>query len=234
MNEVLIYLDTETSGLDEPVKVCECAFIELDPDLFTETARHHSLIDPERPIRASASGIHHITDDMVQDSPTLAQWFDQVLGNPFTNLPNDTTVYMAAHNAKFDHPLVAEHLGKNVRLLCTLKLAQRVYPDAEDFKLSTLKYLFGIAKGASHNALADVEAGVGLLQKIVADTGMTLDELHDYQSSPRILKTMPFGKHKGQPISEVPAGWVRWYRQQDEQDQDIVDTFNHYFPPRGK
>lgn len=228
----LIYLDTETTGMEEPVKPCEIAFIELDPVTFEEIGRHHSLIDPERPIQPSASGIHHITDDMVSDSPTLPQWFDIVLGNPFTSLPESTTIIMAAHNAKYDLPLVEEYLGKNVKPLCTLKLAQRVYPDAENHKLATLKYMFNFGRGVSHSAMVDVEDGVKLLRQIAMETGKDLEELLEYQDSPRILKSLSFGKHKGVPIQEIPADYVSWYRRQNEQDPDVVSTFNHYFPVR--
>lgn len=223
----LIYLDTETTGMAEPVGVCDCAFIELDPETFEIIGRHSSLIDPQRPIQASASGIHNITDDMVADAPTLQEWFELVLGDPFKDTE---TLIMAAHNSKYDFPLVAPHLPENTLQLCTLKLARLAYPDAEDHKLSTLKYLFNFGRSISHEALADVEDGVKLLQKIARDLDMGLEELMAYQHQPRTLKTMPFGKHKGVPIEEIDAGYVKWYLRQPEQDPDLLHTLKIHFP----
>jgi exodeoxyribonuclease X len=227
-----IYADTETSGLKPPIGICECAYIEFNPDDLLEMDRQHSLIDPELPISASASGIHRITDDMVEDKPTMEEWFGSVLNNPFAG----HKLLFVAHNAQFDFPLMDQYLdAEEVIVLCTLKLAKHIYPDAENHKLATLKFMFGLGtKGAqSHGAMADVEDGMDLLRKMVKDTGKTIAELLDLQDMPRLLETMPFGKHKGIPIKDVPRGWVRWYMDQPEtteykKDFDLVHSFKHY------
>lgn len=225
----LIYLDTETTGFKDPVGVVECAYIELDLDTLEDVGRQHSLIDPQLPIQSSASGIHNITSDMVAESPTLDQWFNDVLGEPFkcTDL-----LILAAHNVAYDHPKVAAYLPENVKLLCTLKLAKRVFPDAEDHKLTTLKYQYDLGRGAAHSAMGDVETGVNLLRLIAQETGMGLEELLPYQDTPLIYKTMPFGKFKDRPVTEVDRGWLTWYLKKppEEQDPDIMATFQHYFP----
>lgn len=225
-----IVLDTETSGLKEPMGVCECAFIEFHPDTLEQIAQHHSLIDPQVPISSSASGIHRITDDMVQDQPTLAEWFEIVLNSPFTVPPQD--VIMVAHNAAFDHPLVAPYLG-NSRTLCTYKLAVRLYPNLENHKLATMKYEFKLGKGGhSHSALADVEDCLDLLRKMVEDSGMNLMELLEFQNKPRVIEIMPFSKdHKGKPLSEVPRSFWQWLiRKGGDVDPDLAYSVNLIHP----
>lgn len=220
----VIVLDTETSGLKPPVGVCECAFIELDPDTLRPIGQYHSLIDPEMPISASASGVHRITDDMVRDKPTLGEWFRIVLRDPFVN----EDVLMIAHHAKFDHPLVAKYLG-NSRTLCTLKLARHVYPDAENHKLATLKYLLGLGKGGhSHGAMTDVEDCLDLLYRCCDMTGYGLTELLTFQDEPRLITHMPFGKHKGLPLQEVPHGWIAWLMRQENVDPDLLHSLKHF------
>lgn len=216
----LIVLDTETSGLTAPVGVCECAFVELDPLSLSEINRCYSLIDPEVPISPSASGIHRITDDMVTHMPTLQEWFEIVLGDPFAG----QDVVMVAHNARFDHPLVKAHLGNSLPL-CTLKLARLVYPDAPDHKLATLKYLLRLGTGGhSHGALADVEDCADLLRLCQRELGLSIEHLVEEANRPRLLDKMPFGKHKGLPMKEVPRSYLSWLRKQDNIDGDLLYT----------
>lgn len=223
------FFDTETSGLTPPVGVCECAYIEFNVDDLKEVDRQHSLIDPEVHITPSASGIHRITDDMVTEMPTLKEWFDVVLKRPF----HGHKLLFVAHNAPFDLPLMQPAMGADeIIVLCTLKLARHVYPDAENHKLATLKYMFGLGeKGSvSHGAMADVADGMDLLRKIIADTNMSLNDLIDLQDKPRMLKVMPFGKHKGMPVAEVPKSYISWFMKQPEtpeqpKDKDLIYTF---------
>ena len=66
--------DTETSGLSASPGVCEIAWAEID-EQGNVLDLQHSLIDPEVPICPAASGVHHITDDMVADAPTMEEFF---------------------------------------------------------------------------------------------------------------------------------------------------------------
>ena len=71
--------DVETTGVRTEDRVVEIAWIEVDNDLNI-VDEVHSLIDPEMPIPAAASGVHHITDAMVADAPTISQFFEIVRG----------------------------------------------------------------------------------------------------------------------------------------------------------
>lgn len=226
----LIVLDTETTGVEDPIGVCELAFIELDPITLTEVGRFRSLVDPQLPISAAASGVHRITNAMVADEPTLDECFDIVLKNPFAN----DDVVMVAHNAPFDYKLVKRYLGTS-RKLCTLRLIRKVLPDAENHKLATLKFLLGLGRndGHSHSALDDVEDTADLLRYIVAQTGLTILELLDLQDQPTEVKTMPFSaKYKGQPLKDVPASFWRWLQRQPGEgvDRDLAHSVKLLHP----
>ncbi len=217
----LIVLDTETSGFKEPSGVCECAIIELDPDTLDEVARHRSLIDPQVPIQPGASGIHRITDDMVVDSPTLEEFFHVVLEKKYENEP----MIMVAHNAQFDHKYVKPYLPL-AATLCTLRLARVAYPDADDHKLPTLKYMFKLGSGGiSHSALGDVEDTVDLLRLLCHELDMNIPALVEFQHKPKLLTKMPFGKDwKGKPIRDVPVSFLQWALKQPNPDVDLVYT----------
>ena len=60
-----IYYDTETTGIKaEKDRVIEIAAFDPVQDRTFE-----ALVNPGMPIPAEASAVHHITDDMVADSP---------------------------------------------------------------------------------------------------------------------------------------------------------------------
>lgn len=212
----LIVLDTETSGLGEDSAVCEIAFLEFDRD-FNVLQKHRSLIDPQCPISPAASGIHRITNDMVKDEPTLDEYFHDVLGNPF----GDAKVLMVAHNAAFDIKYVHKYFS-SYEVLCTLKLARIIYPDAPDHKLATLKYMLSLGDGGfSHTALADVEDCFGLLNSMREEANLDLDGLIRLSRTPIKIEVMPFGKHKGVALEKLPKGYVQWLFNLDNLDDNL-------------
>lgn len=62
-----VVLDTETTGL-RPGKIVDIAIV----DGLTHDILFDSLVNPQKPISAEASAVHHITDSMVSDAPTFA------------------------------------------------------------------------------------------------------------------------------------------------------------------
>ncbi len=45
--------------------------------------------------------------------------------------------------------------------------------------------------------------------------------------TPEFIEVMPFGKHRGLPIHEVPRGWFAWLLKQGGTiDRDLLYTIN--------
>lgn len=199
--------DTETTGASADDTICEFAAVEVDTQL-NELARHHSLIDPERRISAGASGVHGITNDMLVDSPTMAEYLAQVMHPPLMG-----DVVLIAHKADFDRGKLEKPFAaigvQIVNQLCTLRLARKYLRDAEDHKLATLAYQYALDKGSSHRADGDVRTCFSLLRYIQIVSGKTLLALIDEMGRPQIMREMPFGKHKG-PIAGVPKSYAQW------------------------
>jgi DNA polymerase III epsilon subunit-like protein len=224
----LIVLDVETTGLADPIGVCEIGIIELHPETLEEVGRFQSLIDPEKIIEFGASGIHRITNDMVLDAPTLDEYFNIVLDRRYAG----TSVLMVAHNAIYDYPKVKDYLGDS-KSLCTLRLVRKVLPDAENHKLATLKYMLGLgAGGKSHSALADVEDCADLLRFLRQETGMSLAELVEFERKPIITKVMGFSKYKGLALEDVPRDFWVWLNKQKDScfDPDFCYSVNQIHP----
>lgn len=207
-----ILADTETSGLKSDDGVCDVALAELDTNgNVIDTA--HSLINPGVPISPSASGIHGITDAMVQGAPSLAEFMAGC------HLEGD--LVMVAHNAAFDYRFLGPHLPNLVGKMCTLKLARMTYPDSPDHKLQTLKYYLDLCDGEAHSALGDVQVLADLVRRLMGDQQTDLMGLLELASVPVKVEKMPFGKHKGAKLATLPPNYITWLLGLDNLDDNL-------------
>jgi exodeoxyribonuclease X len=213
-----IVVDTETTGPTANDAVCEIAWVEIDQNL-NELALVHSLIDPQMRISASASGVHGITQDMVEDAPTIEEFFEHLQPQP------EGSYILIAHNVRFDRPRIEPHLPEVSGQVCTLRLARRYLPNAENHKLSTLAYQYGLDRGDSHRADGDVRTCLSLLRYITHLSGLDLDTIVEAEKSPVIIKEMPFGTHRGVPMHLLDKGYARWaLRNMSDLDPDLKHT----------
>lgn len=63
-----LFLDTETTGIDNRAEICEIAVVGADGTSLVDT-----LVRPTGSIPSGAQQVHGITDDDVRDSPTFAE-----------------------------------------------------------------------------------------------------------------------------------------------------------------
>lgn len=206
MDVKIVVLDTETTGGEAPHGVCEIAFAELDLQNLDIVDMKHSLIDPQKPITYNATAIHGYYYEDVANSPTLDEYFSDVLGNPY----HDVGVYFVAHNAKYDLPLVAAHFPNIIETVCTLRLAKRFLPNAEAHNLPCLKAEFRLDGGTSHKADGDVLTCVSLLKLLCQTTGKSVAQMQLEAQQPLAVKVMPFGKHKGVLMTQLDVGYCKW------------------------
>ena len=200
-----VWGDTETSGLGPDAGVVEIAWIETD-DQFNILQTVRSLINPEVAIQFGAMSVHGITEAMVADAPTLTRFMTEG-GFP---LQGEGKI-LCCHNAQFDQRFFNPWMDKP-ETLCTLKCARVLYPDAENHKLQTLKYMFGLSgdHDKAHTALEDVTVTIQLAQKMCQDAGTDLYGLLEVQRRPRPISKMPFGKHRGTPLKDLPSNYIDW------------------------
>jgi len=125
-------------------------------------------------------------------------------------------------NCKFDYPLVANHM--NIVQQCdSLTLAKRMLPDSPDHKLSTLACYCELQRQLSHRALYDCRHVLGLMEYLMDGSGYSLKELVEFSNTAKMVSVMPFGKHKGLRISDVPVSYLKWLAGQDL-DLDMAFT----------
>ena len=152
-HDVLIILDTETTGLDHKTEeLIEVAAVKLVKGEIVDT--FSELVKPTVPIRGSSFSIHHISEAMLADSPAIADVLPNLLafmdGAPF-----------AAHNAIFDYSFINEAHKKamgsrwHVQRIDTLEMYRAVFPDEPSHSLSSMLARFGFDSTVTHRALDD-------------------------------------------------------------------------------
>jgi DNA polymerase III epsilon subunit-like protein len=87
----MIFLDTETTGLEVKDRICALGIIEGE-------SNHFELINPGKKIPPAASAIHQITNEMVSDAPS----FSQSISAEKLKILNTPENILVSHNAPFE------------------------------------------------------------------------------------------------------------------------------------
>ena len=219
-----IIIDTETTGFKAPQAV-EVAYIELDKSISNLNLRFNSDFEleaftyqerfkPSKPIDPGAEKVHGISMASLKGCRPTASF----------KLPEHS--HFIAHQASFDHRV----LGKPfTSLICTKQLAQIAFEKdhaegkLRNHKLVTLiDYILPKEESkeliaSAHGAMADCVMTWYLLVEILK----RLDHIDSWESlaalctqpkdlSKVVLKTMPFGKHKGRRFEDIDKSYLEW------------------------
>ncbi len=156
--------DLETTGLIAGSdRVVEIGAVRFDVE-GRELDRFEQLINPGRPMPASAQAIHAISDADLADAPTAEDALPEFLAF----LGNPATTMLLAHNAWFDAGFVGCELDRlglsspGYAVVDTLALARRKLPDLRNHRLATLARVLGLNPDGPHRALADALRVKGL------------------------------------------------------------------------
>lgn len=198
-------LDTETASLKGGV--VELAWLKVGNDL-TIYEEQCFRTNPERPIEPGAQAIHGIGDLDVIGCPTLSEVWTAV-----------GPIDVIGHNVGFDVRMTQSVISYN-RKLCTLDLARQYIKTTTDHKLPTLQKELGLPVRNSHSALDDVHTCRDFLLLLTGQYGFDVETLIERAARPKMVFKMPYGRHKGTPISQVPSGYRQWLLEQDI-DKDL-------------
>lgn len=218
-------VDTETTGQVEP-EVIEFAYADVvarPGPRFEIDKTACARFKPSKPIELGALATHHILPGELADCPPAPASFD---------LPR----YIIGHNVDYDWQAMGS--PADVKRICTLALAREAWPDLDSYKLGALTYHLhphaearALLKDA-HSAAVDISLCFHVFQAallvIPTETPvMSWGDVWRISEAARVPKTMPFGKHQGKRIADVPRDYVDWYRRQAETDSYLIQAFKN-------
>lgn len=68
--------------------------------------------------------------------------------------------------------------------------------------------MYGIAANNAHRALDDVVVLHQVFTYLIDD--LSMDQVYELLNKPRELTHMPFGKHQGTLLKDLPSSYVTW------------------------
>lgn len=224
----LVFFDLETTGTDiARDRIVQIAILKLHPDGGEDEKTR--LINPGMPIPATATAVHHITDETVADKPKFR---DIAKGLAEIFRGGDIAGF---NSNRFDIPILVEEFGR-----CSIPFpdpdaklidVQVIYHRKEERTLAAAyKFYCGKVLAGAHDAEADVKATLEVFKEQIEkydDIGNTPEELHRYCNSDAIVdyarKLMrnekgeivyAFGKNRGKPVLDDP-GYAEWMLEGD-------------------
>ncbi len=171
-----LVLDTETTGLDvENDRVISIGAVRLAGARIYRAASFDRLVNPVTVIPQRSTAIHGITDAMVAEAPQFPDVY-----RDFGALLAGTVA--VGHHIDFDLAILKQECARSGLdwpepfSLCTLMLAEALYPKLPKASLEGLAEMLGVEIEGRHTALGDAlvtaEVFARLLPRL-ADRGVT-------------------------------------------------------------
>ncbi|WP_321777528.1 exonuclease domain-containing protein [Sulfurimonas sp.] len=238
-----VILDTETTGVGENDRVIQLGYMVLGTK---DIEVHNEFFSCDTPIGFGAMEVHGITPDMLEGKNSCQ---DSKSYKRLKELNTDDN-YMIIHNAPFDLGMLEkEGFISKMKVIDTLRVAKHILPDEEAHRLQYFRYKMDIYKEEqkeadalgievkAHDAIGDVlilKLFLSKLKELVsakfADAN-PVDKMVELTSTPILVKSFRFGKHKGKTLQEVAssdAGYLRWMLTGMENlDEDMRYSINH-------
>ncbi|MBZ2168980.1 exonuclease domain-containing protein [Marinobacter sp. F4216] len=171
-----------------------------------------TLLNPDVRISAFIEHFTGITNEMVADAPRFEDIADELESQL------EGTVFVA-HNARFDYGFIKQEfrrLGRlfTARVLCTVKLSRRLYPEFRRHNMDSLIERHGLGQVQRHRAMGDVEAMLSFFLHARVEKGDEVLEraIGDLLQTPSVPSHLP-----PDILHELPTGpgVYRFYGEND-------------------
>ena len=160
------FLDLETTGTAAAAdRVTEVGIVRVDGD--GAVSEWSTLVDPGCSIPPEIQALTGITNAMVAGAPTFGQIADEVAARVADSV-------MVAHNARFDYGFLKHEFARlgrafTAKVLCTVKLSRRLYPEAGRHNLDAIVARHALPASDRHRALGDARILWAFVQAIYRD-----------------------------------------------------------------
>lgn len=241
LSKPIIFFDLETTGTSiTQDRIVEISFLKILPS--GEEIEKTRRINPERPIPAEATAVHHITDDDVKDAPTFRQ-IAKSLASMFEG--SDIAGY---NSNRFDIPMLDEEFQRAGVKFDFSKArfvdVQTIFHKKEQRTLvAAYRFYCGKELDGAHSANADTRATYEVLKAQLDhynDLKNDVKSLAEFSSQTRNVDFMGrliyddkrrevinFGKYKGQIAEDVlkkDPSYYAWIMEGDF-SQNTKDAF---------
>ena len=222
-------VDTETTGLSQPIYVVEIAAQKMRGwKPVGEPFR--KLINAGADIQPEVSRVNGYTKEILErDGYPPVEVYDE-----FADYADGAPI--CSYNIKYDYDdvLINEWKRNDIKQItprgfCLLRLAQRLLDpiQAGNHKLQTLRQFYRLPERGAHTALGDVLTVVDLLETVLQPLG-ALKGLTDMKSVRSFTEEkwfptkLPFGKFRGRSFLEARENpnlksWIEWLAQSDNE-----------------
>ncbi|WP_067582872.1 3'-5' exonuclease [Endozoicomonas ascidiicola] len=154
-----IVLDLETTGFSHyKNNIIEVAAIKVRNFRATTRISHLVRLPKKETIPPIVQEITGITERMLASKGIDIK---DAIESVRTFIGDETLII---HNAPFDTRFLKVHMPLNNKVICSLSLSRRAFPDIGSHKLSYLKDCFGSDVEESHRALADCYAVIDVVR----------------------------------------------------------------------
>lgn len=175
-----VVFDLETFGLNSHKnEIIEIGAIKLKGTRIIDT--FSSFVNPNKIIPKKISELTHITQDMVDNAPTI----EDVLPK-FLEFTKDAV--MVAHNSAFDMGFIRREAKKylgidyNPAVIDTLQMARDLYPDLKGYNLDRLNKTFKLSLENHHRAIDDAQSTAKLfimfLEKYIENGVVNVEDMN--------------------------------------------------------
>ncbi len=175
-----VVFDLETMGLNgHEHEIIEIGAIKLKGTRIVDT--FSSFVNPKKIIPKKISELTHITQDMVDNAPTI----EDVLPK-FLEFTKDAV--MVAHNSAFDMGFIRRDAKKYMGIdykppvIDTLQMARDLYPDLKGYNLDRLNKTFKLSLENHHRAIDDAQSTAKLfimfLEKYIENGVVNVEDMN--------------------------------------------------------
>ena len=226
----LLFLDTETSGLDVEDRLVEVGFRTEGGIAYSE--RFKAPV----PVKVGAMAVNHITNKMLEDcSPFECSEVQKGLAGYAAS-----GYVLVAHNAPFDLAMLAKEGIVFNKYIDTKKMSHALDPnqEMESHRLQYLRYYYGVElpEAVAHTAEGDIAVLEAVFHCLHEKLGKpSIDELIELSKRPVLHTKFKFGKYNGNDIASVAAvdpGYLEWLLKSKEEsgqnEEDWIYTLKHY------
>lgn len=218
--------DFETTGVNarecEPVSVAIVEVKISDDGSYEVLSEEHEILEIEADeVPAGAFGVHGICK-----SKTIEFGRD-----PHAICANITGTVLGYNNNSYDNVIAARYGAEIEQSIDLIAATRRLKKDGVLEKATlTCAYetLVGESAKNAHDALADVHLTLALIKPIMAHYQFeSFPELVDFLNTGKGDENMkmPFGKHKGKQLKNLPKDYVVWCKENLQMTPDLKAGF---------